>query len=51
MFQFPVDSLLYGQERHDFIMDVLHPHGLTCPNGHSRPPEQVLHDHIEHQVI
>ena len=44
MLQFPLDDLLDEQACHDFLLRVLHPHGLHCPHGHPLPADQAAHD-------
>lgn len=34
MLDFPIDDLLDGQKCYDFLVGLLHPIGLKCPNGH-----------------
>lgn len=34
MADFPLNDLLDEQKCYDFLSKVLHPEGLTCPNGH-----------------
>ncbi len=35
MMDFPLGDLLDPQRCHDFLVPVLHPQGLCCPNGHA----------------
>lgn len=44
MIIFPIDKLLDEQRCYDFLLKVLHPEGLHCPNGHPLPPDQAPHD-------
>ncbi len=44
MMRFPLDDLLDEQRCYDYLLQVLHPRGLHCPQGHSLPPEQAPHD-------
>ncbi len=44
MLQFPLDDLLDEQACHDFLLRVLHPDGLHCPQGHPLPADQAAHD-------
>ena len=44
MLQFPLDNLLDEQACHDFLLRVLHPDGLHCPQGHPLPADQAAHD-------
>lgn len=41
---FPIGELMDEQACYDFLMEVLHPEGLCCPNGHPLPPDQAPHD-------
>jgi transposase-like protein len=44
MLQFPLDDVMDEQACHDFLLRVLHPDGLCCPQGHRLPTEQAAHD-------
>ena len=44
MMIFPIGELLDEQRCYDFLLEVLHPEGLHCPNGHLLPPDQTPHD-------
>ena len=44
MLRFPVTELLNEQKCYDFLLTLLHPNGLHCPDGHQLPPEQAPHD-------
>jgi transposase-like protein len=44
MMIFPIDELLDEQQCYDFLLKVLHPEGLHCPNGHPLPSDQAPHD-------
>ena len=44
MLQFPLNDLLDEQACYDFLVHVLHPDGLRCPQGHPLPPDQAAHD-------
>lgn len=41
---FPIAELLDEQCCYDFLLRLLHPEGLHCPNGHPLPPDQAPHD-------
>jgi transposase-like protein len=41
---FPIQELLDEQACHDYLMGVLHPNGLSCPQGPGLPPGQAPHD-------
>jgi len=43
MLRFPLDGLLDEQACYDFLLHILHPDGLHCPQGHPLPPEQAPH--------
>ncbi len=43
MLRFPLTELLNEQECYDFLLNLLHPEGLCCPNGHQLPPNQAPH--------
>ena len=44
MMQFPLDTLLDEQACYDFLLQLLHPNGLACPQGHPLPRAQAPHD-------
>jgi transposase len=44
MIRFPLSDLLSEQESYDYLMRVLHPDGLKCPEGHQLPLGQAPHD-------
>jgi transposase len=44
MILFPIDELLDEQRCHDYLMNVLHPDGLDCPQGHALAVQQQPHD-------
>lgn len=44
MIQFPITDLLEDQECYNYLLRVLHPDGLKCPDGHPLPPDQAPHD-------
>jgi transposase-like protein len=44
MLQFPLDALLDEQACYAFLLRVLHPDGLHCPQGHALPLDQAPHD-------
>ena len=43
MLRFPLTELLNEQECYSFLLNLLHPEGLCCPNGHQLPPNQAPH--------
>ncbi len=44
MLHFPLDDVLDEQACYDFLLRVLHPDGLHCPQGHPLPTDQAAHD-------
>ena len=44
MLQFPLDELLDEQACYAFLLRVLHPDGLHCPQGHALPLDQAPQD-------
>jgi len=44
MMLFPINELLDEKRCYDFLLNVLHPEGLHCPNGHPLPKDQDPHD-------
>ena len=44
MMRFPITGLLDEQECYNFLLRVLHPDGLKCPEGHPLPLNQAPHD-------
>jgi len=44
MIKFPISDLLDEQECYNFLFAILHPFGMTCPQGHPLPPEQAPHN-------
>jgi transposase len=44
MMLFPIHDLLDEQLCYDYLLNVLHPEGLHCPNGHPLPTDQAPHD-------
>jgi transposase-like protein len=43
MIQFPLTDLLNEQECYYWLLDIFHPQGLCCPNGHALPESQAPH--------
>lgn len=43
MLKFPIDDLLDEEQCYDFLMELLHPEGLHCPEGHALPEGQAPH--------
>lgn len=44
MMKFPIDELMGEQNCYDFLLRMLRPDGLHCPNGHPLPSDQAPHD-------
>ena len=44
MLIFPIDELMNEQACCEFLLKVLHPKGLRCPQGHRLPKDQAPHD-------
>lgn len=44
MLIFPVNDLMSEQASYDFLLSVLHPNGLQCPQRHPLPSDQAPHD-------
>jgi transposase len=44
MIRFPITELMNEKECYDFLMNILHPDGLKCPNNHLLPENQAPHD-------
>jgi len=40
----PSVEVLNEQSCYEFLLNVLHPEGLKCPDGHPLPPGQAPHD-------
>jgi transposase-like protein len=43
MLKFPIDDLLDEEQCYSFLLDLLHPEGLCCPQGHELPVGQAPH--------
>ena len=44
MIRFSLNEFLCPQRCYDFLLKVLHPNGLACPQGHPLPADQAPHD-------
>ncbi len=44
MIAFPIQSLMDEQACYDYLLSVLHPQGLHCPQGHPLSADQGAHD-------
>ena len=51
MLPFPIDELMDEQKCYEFLKEVLHPDGLSCPAGHPLPPEQAPHDRTREPIM
>lgn len=44
MLPFPIEDLMNEQKCYEFLKEILHPDGLSCPEGHPLPSQQAPHD-------
>lgn len=44
MMRFPLTEIVSEQECYAYLMRILHPEGLKCPQGHPLPADQAPHD-------
>jgi len=44
MIRFPLSDLLNERECYVYLLHILHPDGMACPNGHPLPTGQAPHD-------
>jgi len=51
MIAFPIQSLMDEQACYDYLLSVLHPNGLHCPQGHLLPADQGSHDRHRAPVV
>ena len=51
MMRFPVTDLLDDEECYRYLLDALHPEGLSCPNGHPLPDEQAPHGRSRAPIV
>ncbi|HXF70220.1 MAG TPA: helix-turn-helix domain-containing protein [Thermoflexus sp.] len=51
MMRFPLRELLSEQACYDYLMQILHPEGLQCPNGHPLPKDQAPHDRHRAPIV
>lgn len=49
--RFPIQDLLNQEECYQYLLDVLHPEGLICPEGHPLPAEQAPHDREREPIV
>jgi len=51
MMIFPIEELLDEQHCHDYLLKILYPEGLQCPNDHPLPPDQAPHGRSREPVF
>jgi transposase-like protein len=51
MIVFPIQSLMDEQACYEYLLSVLHPHGLHCPQGHPLPASQGAHDRHRTPIV
>jgi transposase len=51
MIQFPITDLLEDQECYNYLLRVLHPDGLKCPDAHPLPPDQAPHNWSQNPIF
>ena len=51
MIAFPIQSLMDEQACCDYLLSVLHPQGLHCPEGHLLPAGQGAHDRHRAPIV
>ncbi|HEY4682956.1 MAG TPA: hypothetical protein VIH17_06870 [Candidatus Acidoferrales bacterium] len=51
MIAFPIQSLMDEQACYDYLLSVLHPQGLHCPEGHPLPVGQGAHDRHRAPIV
>ncbi len=51
MIVFPIGDLLNEQACYDYLKELLHPDGFTCPEGHELPPEQAPHKFQNREAV
>lgn len=51
MMRFPIQDLLDQEECYQYLLDILHPDGLACPEGHPLPPDQAPHDRKRAPIV
>jgi transposase len=51
MLPFPIEDLMDEDKCYEFLKEVLHPEGLTCPEGHPLPPEQAPHNRTRAPIV
>lgn len=51
MMRFPITELLNEEECYQYLLDALHPEGLSCPKGHPLPEGQAPHDRSRAPIV
>ena len=51
MIKFPLTELLDEQACYEWLLEILHPKGLYCPNGHAIPVGQAPHDRQRTPIV
>ncbi len=51
MVAFPIQSLMDEQACYDYLLSVLHPQGLHCPESHPLPVGQGAHDRHRAPIV
>ena len=51
MIRFPITELLNEEACYQYLLDTLHPEGLSCPNGHPLPEGQAPHDRSRALIV
>ena len=51
MIVFPIQALMDEQACYEYLLAVLHPQGLHCPQGHRLPAEQGTHDRHRAPIV
>jgi len=49
--RFPIQDLLDQKECYQYLLDILHPDGLACPQGHPLPADQAPHDRQRAPIV
>lgn len=51
MIVFPIRTLMDEQVCYNYLLEVLHPGGLYCPQGHRLPADQAPHDRHRAPIV
>jgi len=51
MFVFPLDSLMDEEKCYAFLVEILHPGGLHCPDCQGDSSRFKVHRHDRHPVL